>query len=303
MEGNQFSTDYASMEKLHVLMMVSLIRMQQGNRVVFPPLVDKWKYSLDVLNNSVYCRTFKAVFKMELTRDILVGIAPIFFTSNFSSSLSHFEKAFQVNERVGVIGAKFSELIESISQTLEIQCLNKERLILDLTNAYFLNYGEQFILYDLYSEFVDEFNQVQGEWTQFIKKEIEVIFVTSAFSKAEANYYIYLLMTHWNSLYLNLEKNKETPKVGIFFNTDLEHINFVQDMLESYFNDSIQFEVIDSIETQAVFNLFFDYDFVVTNVPNLDYENVICFSVFPNIEDFSNLRESCEYWQLHSEKK
>ena len=291
LKKNCIQLNYTDLEKLRVTTMISLIRIQNNhyNKLIN---INNSIFDFSLGNNWILKQSFKTIFKITLSEETVFHMVPFLFENRFFFSIEHLIVVANTDTKVNIIKNNFSSIIDNLSNKFELTCPNKNSLLVDLCNAYFLNYGAPFILYDFYTEFIDSFMIMKPDLIKFVKSEFIELFKNEKFEHYHLNNYIYILVTRWKDLYINIESNHRIPSIGVFYNTDFEQSIMIQNMIEFRFGKKVCVTTINDPDIQNILNSFSEYDLIVTNISGLENENVICFSIFPTFKDWNNLQKS-----------
>lgn len=286
---NDISLNYTDLEKLRISSIVALIRMKNNHYLDFKPKINSNVSSISE-NNSLLNRSFKSVFKIPLTKAVIINIVPFLFNGKFFFSYDQLVESSKTDIEVKKIKANFKLIIEKVSTKFEIPCPNKEMLQVDLCTAYFLNYGPPFVLYDFYTEFINYIKVYNPDLLLYITSQFKKNFKNVNLEDYHLNNYIYILISHWKDLYLSVENRSKAFTIGIFYNTDFEQNLMVKNILDFKFGNQVKSTVISKRNIQEVINSFPNYDLVITNISDLPYNNILCFSSFPTKKDMDNVQ-------------
>lgn len=288
---NSVILNYTDLEKLRVSTIVSLIRMQNDHYIDFnPELNSKIDYTFE--SNLLLKTSFKSVFKIKLTEKSIFNMLPFLFSGKFFFSYDQLLEASKSNSQVKNGKDTFELIIDNISDTFKLNCQNKESLQVDLCTSYFLNYGPPFILYDFCSEFVNHVSITKSELIDYIKLQFKIGFGNVLLEDYHINSYIYILISHWKDLYLYIEKRNKIFSIGIFFNTDFEQNLLVQNIIDFHFGTQVKTTIINGLNIHEIIQSFSDYDLVITNIPGLLNQNILCLSSFPTKKDLENIQSA-----------
>ncbi len=279
---------YTDLEKIRILLIVSLIRESYGNKQNASAHSSK-ELVLNI-EESVKEEIFHS-FNIHLTKDYIINLFPHFFSSNFSLNEQEFFINAEINEEVRLVKLLFENMINEISKEIDLPIPNLNKLLMDLCNAFFLDYGKPYILYDLHGKFVKHLKKLNPKWVSIFEKKLIAILEQTKNDTFHLNNYLYIIITHWKKLYEYLRDKDKITEIGIFFNTDLEHTKFIKNMLETEYSQRVSFEIIESREIENIFEQFQKYDYVITNIPSSNFSNVICFSNFPTKNDLEILHK------------
>lgn len=149
------------------------------------------------------------------------------------------------------IVSKFDEIITNTAIEFDIPLLNKKEILLNLYNVSILQYGQPFILYDKCRFFIESIEMKNPEFTDFLKRQYIEVFNQPKLLHYELYSYLYFTITHWQDLPRYLDKASPKLSVGLFFNTDIEHMEFIKNEIALRFQEKLVVQLVNDISLSA----------------------------------------------------
>lgn len=282
--------NYPDVERLKLIIIVIITRIQNGHTIDVP-FANPPSISESVISNPVYKKLFKTIFKINLNTETLNQILYPFSTTNFSTNLQQLKEIASQDERIEKKVSLFTLLVEKIATHYSISLENTNNLVLHLFNTSELKQTFTSILYDKNKAFVDEATLYNTEFINYVKKEITQLKENPYGEKENIFSLCYILITHWKNLAIQLKRNSTKLKVGLFFDSDLEHMYFIQDSLSEELNHILDIVPLDFLTKKELKVASKNFDFILTTIPDLNYSSVpvICISMYLKSNDFENI--------------
>lgn len=282
--------NYPDVERLKLIVIVIITRLQNGN-TVDAPMVTPPNISDNILSNPVYKKLFKAIFKIELNTETLSQILYPFSATNFFTDQQQLKEMASKNERIGNKVSLFTQLVKKIATRYNISLNNPDDLVFHLFNTSELKQKFTSILYDKNKEFVDAATLYNTEFINYVKNEL-IQLKNDPYGEEENIFSLcYILITHWKNLAIQLKKNSFKLKVGLFFDSDLEHMYFINDSLNEELNHILEIVPLDLLTNKELKAASKNFDFIITTIPDLNYSSVpvICIPMYLRPTDFENI--------------
>lgn len=77
--------------------------------------------------------------------------------------------------------------------------------------------------------------------------------------------FIYILVTHWEGFYKTVSSQAMPCKIALFFNSDMEHMRYVQNELKFQFNHKVKVEFLDIQNLKELEAASKAYDLLIMN--------------------------------------
>ena len=285
-KSNGHTVNFPQIEKLRIWIMVIIIRLQNGNHTdVYTPFSED--VDLSALENPLFKNLFKLTFKVELTDEVIFRLFYPFINENFAVNQQTLTSMVQKKPEVAEKVTALRTLLDNIALKMNIPQPNQNEVLLNLYNISIFQYGKPYILYNRYQYFVDSIEKDYPEFIAVFKEELS----KSNLGELEThtiNSFAYTIFTNWQNLMLELEKLAPKMSVGLFFNTDVEHMRMLKDKITYLFNNNLESTIIMDLSLKSFTKHAQKYDIVLTNITGLHVNNVpvFCVPVFPTTKDW-----------------
>ncbi|CAD5897509.1 conserved hypothetical protein [Carnobacterium maltaromaticum] len=270
LKKENISMNYPDMEKLRIWTSVVLYRIKAGHRFTYTA-EQHARIPKHIVTNPLMKRLFKATFSIDLTEDVFFQLFFLFFNKNYCQTIEQLNSLAKHNPTINNFVSSLILFLENISTKLAIELKNKEQLVLNLYNLDTLYYGNSYILYNRYQVFIELVTHDYSNFYQFIKKEINqnLPIKNKNWSQDAINNFFYMLITHWDDLAHGIEKKIKVFSVGIFFNTDKEHMKMLKDQLSYFFENRLTFSIMTDLNISDLEKSARKYDILLTNLFNV----------------------------------
>lgn len=290
-EETDFS-NYQDIERVKLSLLVSLVRLQNHHYLEMDyDKIELNQYQLNLLNSPLYRFYFKSVFHIELSKKNLIELFYPFLPNNFATSFDDLmtlcEQDLDKEAELTSLVSLLEDIASSLAITLPLE--KKQKLTMDLFNIRLLDISEDFLLHNTKLEFVTK-----------LKKDAPVVFhfLNSKFAKnllfSRLNHhgklnFTYMLVTHWDGLFIKIQSALPVFHAGLLMNSDKEHSGFITRMLNDRFKDEFIFHDIEGSNLEECFKQFSHYAFIVTNQSQVNQtpQPIISIGLYPSAEDLS----------------
>lgn len=284
--------NYQDIERLKLSILVSLVRIRNNHYLnIDYENIDLEKYQLEFLNHSLYQFYFKSVFRIELTKKNLIELFFPFLPTNFATSFDDLtalckqdsDKEAELTSLINLL----EDIASSLNMTLPLE--NKQKLILDLFNIRLLGISEDFLLHNTKLEFVTKLKKDAPVVFYFLKMKFAENPFVSQLSDYGKIHFTYMLITHWDGLFIKIQSSLPIFQVGVLMNSDKEHSAFITRMLNNRFKNKFIFHDIKCSHIENCFEQFSHYEFIVTNQSQVNQASkpIISIGLYPSAEDLS----------------
>ncbi|NKC68424.1 helix-turn-helix domain-containing protein [Vagococcus fluvialis] len=296
--------NFQDMERLKLLILVSIVRVKNNHYIT--DCYDNFeleKYNLDFIHNDLYKYYFKSTFQIDLTHENLIELAYFFLPNNFAIEYQELLKICEVNAEQKVKLNEHINLIEDISSSLDIPLISKEKLITDLFNIRLLKSPQDYFFYNAKLEFFTELSRESPFVLNYLNMKIKENFLVTKLTEYERIHFIYMIITHWDNLFVEIQKRQPVFNVGVFMTSDKEHSTFIAKMLNEKFYKKINFFPIKAINIEECLEQFNQYEFIVTNTTQINIlsHKLINIGLFPSYNDLTTINSV--YSEIITSKK
>ncbi|TLG80184.1 helix-turn-helix domain-containing protein [Vagococcus zengguangii] len=249
--------NYASKMRMTRYVAVSLLRETKRHEVKHGEIPkDLENLVTDEIERYTNKEKFEYVFKMSLTPELYQGLflQYINYRHAFSNRDYHERIALVSDNRIIYEGLKTT--VESIGEQFDITLTHPENLLLRLYNVMSLGAHLTITPYVIYPN-----RKIFLLFSQSLKATIleqsKTSFMQHVPMVAERNdayfyEFLYLLVTHWPDFYQKIIYQVPPCEVGLFFNSDVEHMHYMKANLSFLYGDKIKVTVIDSEELESL---------------------------------------------------
>lgn len=272
--------------------MVNIIRMQNNNAITSSiPLSEKNRADIRNALTPALKTLFKITFHIDLTEEVVARLFRSFLVNPFAFDTNTFNTLLETNAVVANTVTLFDKVVTNTANEFNIPLLNKKELLLNLYNINILQYGQPFILYDKCRFFIESIEKNNPEFIIFLKKQYNCVFHHACLPQHELYSYLYFTVIHWLDLPLFLDKASPTLSVGIFLNTNINHMVFMKNEIALKFREKLVVIIMDDLSIAAFEKSKGCYDIIITNISGIqnNSNSILCFSINPTTTDWENL--------------
>lgn len=212
---------------------------------------------------------FEYIFQMKLTPHLYQRIFFQYLNQWHAFSIRDYQERVAKNTQNREIYDGLKDTIISLSQTFQIPTYAIDEWLLKIYNV--ISIGEQisitpYIIFPNRKAFLLS-NEVLRKTVLDAAKKLFIQHVPRVAKRNEAYFYefFYLLVTHWPGFYDRVKEQISPCKVGMFFNSDVEHMYFMKQQLEGIFVEKLQIEVLDFHNLEQLLASTANYDFLIIN--------------------------------------
>lgn len=263
--------NYSSVRRLKMYVSVSLLRETKAKNLNMQDLYSGSLKELIEIDVASYKNAllFKQVFKFDLNSEV--------YTRLFSYYLNDY-RAFSIrdlNERVlksninKELYNQIIKVIKNISATFNIPIPNEDYLYYKLYNLMIVSKRISITPYAIYPN-RKIFLLFNKSIPKDILNEARTIYndvFSEIMNRNEAYFYefIYILVTHWEGFYKTVSSQATPCKIALFFNSDMEHMRYMQDELKFQFNHKVKVELLDIQNLKELEAASKAYDLLIVN--------------------------------------
>ncbi|MDZ5759265.1 helix-turn-helix domain-containing protein [Carnobacterium maltaromaticum] len=295
MKKNHIKLSYSDFERVFLWTMVSIIRIQHK---ISSPTTRKIPNYIDssLLNDKSLLKLFKAVFKFDLTAQTLSHLFYIFLSGNYAISETHLDYLMAENESISTDVLQLNTLIQNLSRTFDIEVLNQKKLILSVYNVSTMLVGKPYILYNRDKEFVNNLTNYQPFFKQALDKELRTLASLKKWEPHNMYSLAYILLTHWEQLAIKLKEIGEPLSIGLFFDTDKEHMQYIRDELSLHHENRLEISIINDSTLSSFKYDATQFDLIITTIQGIFIPGtpVLCISMYLQLKDYAYIQEIYE---------
>ncbi|CAD5900044.1 helix-turn-helix domain-containing protein [Carnobacterium maltaromaticum] len=281
--------NYSDLKRFKLISLVIIKRMQNGHiKIISPSNLQDIYY--ETILKGISKENFRSIFKLDLNSNNLNYMFYPFTNTNFIISTNHLTLLRNSEILIDKKLIMFEKLINNISIKYNLKVENIDVLLFHLYNTSEILFGSYSIIYDKTKEFVAELTLYNESFIDYLKTELKKIDLSNSWN--ESSYYTlsYVLITHWKNLALYLKQSVSVLKVGLFFDSDTEHLLYIMDELNEEFKYILDIQPIYALTITQLKIEIKKFDFIITNIPNLDIDStIIAIPMYPKYSDIKKI--------------
>lgn len=283
-----FSLNYSDIDKLKIWTIVTIIRIKNKHTIQFSDTNPNRSFN-NLLSNRMIVLDFKKHFNLKLTKPLLNQLLILFSNDRYARNPLQLESIKIKNSRNWHLYDKCKRLLILISDDIGVKIPNFEHVLLHLFNEINMYYGQNHLLFDKKKDFIRNSISQNVVFYKCFLQNYQKIFTTYNTSESQLYNLCYCLLIHWKQLIIELEKKNPCTTIGIFFNSDLEHMNLLCEYIQSKFNQECIVTVIHQRSITQLKKNASQYDIIITNIDGiiLPKTPIYCCSLLPTIDDLA----------------
>lgn len=285
---SNFALNYPDIEKLKIWTIVTIIRVKNGHILNVSEISENNHFDT-ILSNKLFMTLFKTIFKLELDLSLLKQLFLIFLNGKYAENFSHLQLIIESNMENKLLYNKCKRLLDCMSEELNIKIINYDHVLLHFFNEINLYYGNNYILFDKHEDFIKNSNSQSIFFYKIFLNKYQNIFGIDSCSQSQVFNLCYCLIIHWKNLMYHLEEKTKPVVIGLFFNSDIEHMHFLRDYIEYLFHRQCSISIIEQNSISDFKEKSINYDIILTNIDGIKLKKptLYCCSIFPTINDLA----------------
>ena len=298
----QMKDDYAYFNKFKIITAVNLVRSKNEHYIDTENIeLTYQKIAPDIDIKSELFQEFESTFDMTYDNHLITQLFTHYVGDNFSFNYDHLMKKAAENETIANEVAKLTEILDRLSDEIDIPIPNKERVISAIRNIIHLDYLEpqsNYILYNHDKYFVDH---VKKEFPHFyVSIHSAMKELRQALGKPETeegvNFYIYTVFTYWKGLIPKLRDQFPKIKVTVISDRHTLHAHMIKDFIAHEFSNQIELDIFTGVNLNKEILENLDCDVIVTNfpMPLLEKKRSVYIEIIPGFNDLVKLQNVFE---------
>lgn len=107
------------------------------------------------------------------------------------------------------------------------------------------------------------------------------------------NSMLYTLIIHWDNLYHILSNRFPLVRIGLFCDSDIEHTNWLKNMLDYHFKHQAEIHIIDTINFKLFKQESQNFDLIITNISGIQSIRtipIICVNTILYMRDLEKIQ-------------
>ena len=287
--------NYASRTRMMRYVAVSLLRETKKHKIEHEKMPEALKDLVeDEIDRYKNKDKFEYVFKMKLTPDLYQGLFLQYINGRHAFSNRDYQERISKLPENQALYEGLEVTVQSIGKQFDITLTNPGNLLLRLYNVMAIGTKLSITPYVIYPN-----RKIFLLFSQSLKatileqsKALFNQFVPMVAQKNEAYFYefLYLLVTHWPDFYKKIINQVPPCEIGLFFNSDIEHMHYMKINLNFLYGDKINVTVIESEELASLPKKSQSLDLLIINfiLPENIMVNVPYVSVVDGLAEDEN---------------
>ena len=279
--------NFPDLEKLRLWLFLK-IELIKKSEAQFPSSISN-KYNLHC--SAKIKEQFLSVFGVELIDDHICYLFEQFLRDRYAFNYEGLINIFEEREDKREFYSNLERMIDEISKSFNIECINREELVVDLFNISNMCTMDPFIIYNRKKQFVDNMPYSLEPIVNHLIKIIKKYF-GKAIKEYQINEIVYIIFTHWPKFVTSITKSIEQITIGVFYDNDIEHTNLICTAISDVLPIEVKVLIPREINLEEISKVLDGIDLLVTNIPNIySKENkVLCTEDFPSSLEWSKLK-------------
>lgn len=299
--------NFSSMREIKIAIAISYIRYKNENYAEnkhsffgdFYRKIDN-KERVDELHTKM----FGYPFDIDMSEDI----ASYFLTKHHYQSYQDLIQAANTYDYVGKSVLQLTSVINKLADKYKMPIDNFETLVLDMHNAAqkgVRSLNARQILSTQKSMFVSTFKSIAPNMSNDIESSLKQYnkIMRLNLSDTVLHHLMYILITHWNDLLLNIYTHMKQPVVKLVSANDQYHAKIIQQKLKFDFDRQIDVDIVDQYLLKDILESD-EADIIVTNfsIQQPVEKHVIAVSDLPTAKDMQVITKAIYEVQHESTK-
>ena len=276
--------NFPDLEKMRLLVCLRMQLIRKGEAV--------YSNNIRPLTCSVELKEeIDSHFGIELSEKTLSYLFDQYINAGFSFDCQKMPRDETYDKQKEEFIDSLTQLVTEISQTFKICCSNQKELVEDIYNISNTNKKCMSTIYNRQKNFLDNLPVSLEPISIYLRNAIDNKF-NQQLDKSRVDEITYVIMTHWQGLIRDISHSVGHILVGVFYDNDIEHTNFICHAVSSVSPVDVVSIIPEEINLEALVKTIAKLDLLVTNIPNIASENdkVICTEDFPSQQDLTNIR-------------
>lgn len=288
-QNAQWSLNYPDLLQLLIWLYVRIIRTQNGHRKTLSREVAPALYT-NITEDAQLQKNFFGAFHMHLNKELLFDLFQKYLRFGFARIFEDIYTFSRQSLAIQQLSNTIQTLLHTVANALNIPFTGTEELQRTLFNVLQFRNNPPYILYSKNKIFVHSFARYHPSIVSILQTVVHNV-LFSQYGKDVVDETIYLLVTHWPDIVKQIEKTVSQVTVGIFFDSDQEHAQFIADMVRQstqidLYVSVLQLEIADTRELMCE-----GVDLLITNIPGMKStcEQTICVQEYPSSHNWQSI--------------
>lgn len=283
-----FKLNYPDLIKLVLWTYVRIARICHGHLLNEEEPAKNTAFPFDI--EQPLADAFFSLFGIQLDENVMGDIFSFFLHRGYARSMDDIRKIIQASPTHKTIYEQIEKTLRQIASYLGISTDETGDLFVDLFNILQIS---KVPLFELYSK-NKIFNEMFREKNEFIYHAVSSAvseFFPQLSNENEYHAIVYILLTHWPKLVDRAYETASSVRVGILFDSDVEHAQLVPDILNIDSDIKINIVILSPIPWVEYDSVLQNVDVLVTNIPEFSSVSsaVICVQEYPSEQDSENV--------------
>lgn len=291
MQEGKMKLSFSDLQKLRIWGYVRMIRLRHGHKIDLDgdlKLLHEYKF----LKEPVFLTQFMATFNMKMDEEVLLQMFQVLFGKEYFYSYEHLSEVVKEDSEKRKVFEAIHEMLLALADEFSISIDNTERLQISLYNMIMLSEYRYYVIYSRSHQFNEGFDKDNPGVMGIFDEKIEILNEHGV----ELEDYIredviYTLLTEWPGFLEKIDGFVPDLKIGLLFDTDADHVEFIHKILEKYSKQKLTLVVPDLFSTIRGQLREKDIDLLITDIPHLAIKDIeiVCVEEYPSKHDWKNI--------------
>lgn len=281
---------FSFLNKLRTTVFICLKRNSRGHTFKDASLVDENATFSPELRQKI-----TRIYKINCSSFVFSQLFYLFFNSRNALTYDDLLVKSRQDPEIHSIYQALSHFLDVTVASKKLSLPNRDLVLLRLYNAIEYTWGPTKILYNPDEAFFMNMNKFEQTFIEQTKQALIAALkpekVWKQIDDALITRLLFILVTSWDGLTIQLEEKAPKVRTGLFFNTSFEHSRFLLQELSYHMRSSLKPELMHVTTLAKLKSAARHFDMIITNLPllNLPDCHIVSIQPHPTPEDFDNI--------------
>ena len=281
---------FSFLNKLRTTVFICLTRNSRGHTFKDASLVKENDTFSPELRQKI-----TRIYRINCSSFVFSHLFYLFFNSRNALTYQDLLVKARHNPVIHSIYQALSHFLDVTAASRKLKLANRDLVLLRLYNAIEYTWGPTKILYNPDEAFFMNMNKFEQTFIKQTKETLIAILraekIWKQIDEALITRLLFILVTSWDNLTIQLEEKAPKVRTGLFFNTSFEHSQFLLQELSYHMRSSLKPELMHVNTLAKLKAAAPHFDMIITNLPllNLPKCHIVSIQPHPTPEDFDNI--------------
>ena len=281
---------FSFLNKLRTTVFICLKRNSRGHTFKDASLVEESATFSSELRQKI-----ARIYKINCSSFVFSQLFYLFFNSRNALTYDDLLVKSRQDPDIHSIYQALSHFLDVTAASKDLSLPNRDLVLLRLYNAIEYTWGPTKILYNPDEAFFMSMNKFEQTFIEQTKQALIAALkpekVWEQIDDALITRLLFILVTSWDGLTIQLEEKAPKVRTGLFFNTSFEHSQFLLQELSYHMRSSLKPELMHVTTLAKLKSAARHFDMIITNLPllNLPDCHIVSIQPHPTPEDFDNI--------------